>query len=93
MTDRRVIAWWRMLADPVVVQAPLGDLLPPVVVQRSLMMALARPATRERNGWKNLAWPATTIGPPALIGIEECERVRDLICAAQISARAGQRAG
>lgn len=41
-----------------------------------------------RRGWQQLTWPASTVTPPAFIGLAEAEEVAGLVGAAQLSARA-----
>jgi hypothetical protein len=91
LTSRRLITTWRPLrgSAPVVVQARLGALLPPTVRGTSILTGLASgDSTRQRNGWKELTWPATTAAPPAVIGLANAQQVAELIGAAQIAIRA-----
>jgi hypothetical protein len=43
--------------------------------------------SRQRNGWKELTWPATTTAPPAFIGLADPRLVCELIGAAQLAGR------
>jgi hypothetical protein len=89
LTDQQLITVWQFRGQPVVVQASLRSLLPPEIRAQTIFTVPARPdATRRGNGWKNLAWPAATTGSPALVGLRDPQAVRDLICAAQLAARA-----
>jgi hypothetical protein len=91
LTSRRLITTWQPLRGtaPVVVQARLGALLPPTVRGTSVLTGLASgDGARQRNGWKELTWPATTAAPPAVIGLANAQQVAELIGAAQIAVRA-----
>jgi hypothetical protein len=91
LTSRRLIATWRPLRGtaPVVVQAGLGALLPPTVRGTSILTCLASgDSSRQRNGWRELTWPATTAAPPAVIGLANAQQVAELIGTAQIAIRA-----
>jgi len=89
LTDRRLIASWRLGRMPVTVQARLGELLPPVIRGQAIFTGRADSSRQRRSaGWRNLLWPAATTSPPALIGIADAPAVRDLIAAAQLVLRA-----
>jgi hypothetical protein len=91
LTSRRLITTWRPLGGgpPVVVQARLGALLPPVLLGSSVFTGLASPnGSSQRRGWKELTWPATTVPPPAFIALADAREVAALIGAAQVAARA-----
>jgi hypothetical protein len=89
VTDQRVIAVWQIRGEPVVAQAHLRWLLPPVIHGETILTTLARTDDLPRQGgWKSLTWPAATIGPPALVAIRDPQSVRDLICRAQLTMRA-----
>jgi hypothetical protein len=91
LTNRRLITTWQPLsgAAPVLVQAWLGALLPPTVRGASIFTGLvAGDGPRQRNGWKEFTWPATTAAPPVLIGLADAQEVAELISAAQIALRA-----
>jgi hypothetical protein len=89
LTDRRLIASWRIGRTPVTVQARLGELLPPVIRGQAIFTGRADSRRRGRSaGWKNLLWPAATTAPPAVIGIADAAAVRELIAAAQLALRA-----
>ena len=90
LTSRRLIATWRPLGGgpPVVVQAPLGALLPPVIRGTSVITARASAdAPARRQGWQELMWPAATVNPPVLIGLADAQEVAGLIGAAQVATR------
>lgn len=90
LTSRRLITTWRPLGGgtPVVVQAPLGTLLPPVVRGTSVITGLASAdASSRRQGWKVLMWPAATVTPPVFIGLANAQEVAGLIGAAQVATR------
>jgi hypothetical protein len=88
VTDRRIIATWQLAREPVVVQAPLGDLLPPELRDRSLILRpAATPQGTRGRGWDRATWPTTTTGPPSLIGLDNPGPVKDVICAAQLALR------
>ncbi len=89
LTDRRVIATWRVTRReaPVVVQAPLTSLLPPVIRGTSVFTIPAMPPVRPRNGWREIPWPASAVTPPALIGLADAPRVWELISSAQLANR------
>jgi hypothetical protein len=90
LTSRRLITTWRPLrgSTQVVVQAPLGALLPPAVRGPLLMTGLAVPdAPSRRNGYKGLTWPAATVTPPVFVGLANPQQVAALIGDAQIAAR------
>ena len=96
LTSRRLITTWRPLrgGTPVVVQAPLGALLPPVLRGRLVITGLAaadgparQPGSR-RGGWKAMAWPAATVAPPVFIGLAGAPEVAGLIGDAQVAIRA-----
>jgi hypothetical protein len=92
ITDRRIIAFWRLGRTPVSVQARLGALLPPVVRGEAIFAGRAHPSRRGRSpGWRHLLWPAATTAPPALIGIADAPAVRELIAVAQLALRAAAR--
>jgi hypothetical protein len=93
VTSRRLILTWRMpLGQPVTVQAGLIQLLPPGVEGQTIVARWSPADEPERSaGWKGMSWPVSTSGPPALIGIGEAERVRDLIATAQLALRARER--
>jgi hypothetical protein len=95
LTDRRLIATWRLRREPVVIQAGLAGLLPSEIRGQMICAALAHPAAAADNaghgpldGWRSQAWPAATTSPPALIGIRDPQAVWELICAAQLAQRA-----
>lgn len=89
ITDRMLIASWRLGRAPVTVQARLGDLLPPVIRGQAIFTGRADPGRRRRStGWRQLLWPAATTAPPTLIGVADAPAVRDLIAAAQLALRA-----
>jgi hypothetical protein len=90
LTSRRLITTWRPLGGgpPVVVQAPLGTLLPPVIRGTSVITGLASADASSRlRGWKELAWPAATVTPPVFIGLANAQEVAGLIGAAQVATR------
>ncbi len=90
LTSRRLITTWRPLGrgTPVVVQAWLGALLPPILRGTSVVTGLASAdGSRRRNGWKELTWPATAVAPPAFIALADAQEVAGLIGAAQIATR------
>lgn len=90
LTSRRLITAWRPLGGgtPVVVQAWLRALLPPVLHGTSIVTGLASAdRSRQRNGWKELTWPATTVAPPAFIALADAQEVARLIGTAQIATR------
>ena len=96
LTSRRLITTWRPLGGgpPVVVQASLGALLPPVLRGTSVITGLAaadgssrQPGSR-LNGWKATAWPAATVTPPVFIGLADAQEVAGLIGDAQVATRA-----
>jgi hypothetical protein len=93
LTSRRLITTWRPLGGgaPVVVQASLGALLPPVLRGTSVITGLAaadgasrQPGSRF-NGWKATAWPAATVTPPVFIGLANAQEVAGLIGDAQVA--------
>jgi hypothetical protein len=91
LTNRRLITALRPLrgGGPVLVQAPLGALLPPALRGPLLMTGLASPdSSSRRTGWKGLTWPATTVTPPVFIGLANAHEVATLIGSAQIATRA-----
>jgi len=91
LTTRRLITTWRPLGGgpPVVVQAPLSALLPPVLRGRSVITGLAIADGSSRlQGWKALAWPAATVTPPVFIGLANAHEVAGLIGDAQVATRA-----
>ena len=91
LTSRRLITTWRPLGGgtPVVVQARLGALLPPVLRGTSVVTGLASAdGSSQRNGWKELTWPATAVAPPAFIALPNAQEIAGLIGAAQIATRA-----
>lgn len=90
LTSRRLITTWQPLGGgtPVVVQAWLGALLPPVLRGRSVFTGPASAAGfSQRYGWKEITWPATTVAPPAFIALANAKEVAGLIGAAQIATR------
>lgn len=90
LTSRGLIATWRPLRGdaPVVVRASLGTVLPPSVRGTSVFAGPVRDDySRQRNGWRELTWPATTMAPPALIGLTDSREIAQLIGAAQVAAR------
>ena len=89
LTSRSLITTWRPLRGgaPIVVRAPLDALLPPSVHATSVFSGLAHSDSRPRNGWKDLTWPATTMAPPALIGVADAKQIAQLIGTAQIRSR------
>jgi hypothetical protein len=92
LTSRRLITTWRALGGgkPVVVQASLDALLPPVLRGTSVITGLASaggPSARFQ-GWKALPWPAATVTPPVFIGLANAQAVAGLIAAAQLATRA-----
>lgn len=91
LTSHRLITTWRPLhgGTPVVVQAWHRALLPPALRGSSVFAgpALADGSSR-RRGWKQLTWPASTVTPPAFIGLASAPEVAGLIGAAQVAARA-----
>lgn len=92
LTSRRLITTWRALGGgkPVVVQASLDALLPPVLRGTSVITGLASAGgTSSRfQGWKALPWPAATVSPPVFIGLANAQEVAGLIAAAQLATRA-----
>ena len=89
LTDRRLIASWRLGRTPVTVQARLGELLPPVIRGQAIFTGWADSSRQGRSmGWRNLLWPTATTAPPALIGSADAPAVRELIAAAQLALRA-----
>jgi hypothetical protein len=91
LTSRRLITTWRPLGGgtPVVVQAPLDTLLPPVIRGTSVITGLASAdASSRRQAWKELTWPAATVTPPVFIGLANAQEVAGLIGAAQVATRA-----
>jgi hypothetical protein len=91
LTSRRLITTWRPLGGgkPVVVQASLDVLLPPVLRGTSVITGLASaggPSARFQ-GWKALPWPAATVTPPVFIGLPNAQEVAGLIAAAQLATR------
>ena len=89
LTDRRLIASWRLGRTPVTVQARLVELLPPVIRGQVIFTGRADSSRQGRSaGWRHLLWPAATSTPPALIGITDATAVRELIAAAQLALRA-----
>jgi hypothetical protein len=92
ITDRRLIAFWKLGRTPVTVQARLGALLPPVVCGQAVFTGWADPSRQRRSpGWRHLLWPTATTAPPALIGIADAPAVRELIAVAQLALRAAAR--
>jgi hypothetical protein len=92
ITDRRLIACWKLGRTPVTVQARLGALLPPVVRGQAIFTGRADPSRQGRSpGWRHLLWPAATTAPPALIGIADAPALRELIAVAQLAQRAAAR--
>ena len=98
LTSRRLITTWRPLGGgtPVVVQASLGALLPPVLRGTTVITGLAaadgasrQPGSR-RGGWKAEAWPAATVTPPVFIGLANAQEVAGLIGDAQVAIRAAE---
>jgi hypothetical protein len=90
LTSRRLITTWRPLGGgtPVLVQASLGTLLPPVIRGTSVITGLASAdASSRRQGWKELMWPAATVTPPVFIGLANAQEVAGLIGAAQVATR------
>lgn len=90
LTSRSLIATWRPLRGdtPVVVRASLGTVLPPSVRGTSVFAGPVRDDySRQRNGWRELTWPATTMAQPALIGLTDPREIGQLIGAAQVVAR------
>ena len=95
LTSRRLITTWRPLGGgtPVVVQASLGALLPPVLHGRSVITGLASAGGSSRQpgslfrGWKALPWPAATVTPPVLIGLANAQEVAGLISDAPVAVR------
>lgn len=91
LTTRRLVTTWRPLGGgpPVVVQAPLSALLPPVLRGTSVITGLAAADGSSRpQGWKALPWPAATVTPPVLVGLANAQEVAGLIGEAQIAIRA-----
>lgn len=95
LTDQRLIATWQLPAgEPVVTQSALGQLLPPELRGGSIFTSLARPLIIARgSALKTLAWPASTLGPPSLVGVGDPQAVRNVIAQAQLSAFSRSPAG
>lgn len=91
VTSRRLITTWRPLGGgpPVVVQASLSALLPPVLRGTAVITGLAAAHGSSRpRGWKALPWPAATVTPPVFIGLANAQEVARLIGDAQVATRA-----
>jgi len=94
LTSRRLIATWPPLGSgaPVVVQAPLGALLPPALRGALLVTGPASPpGPSRRNGWRGLTWPASTVSTPVFVGLGDTQEVAGLIGDAQIALHAARR--
>lgn len=85
LTSTRLISSW----GKTIVQAQLSQLCPPEVRSgSSVLTSPAKPAPPGyRDGWKWLLWPAATVDPPQLIGLNDAEAVAGLIAAAQLASR------
>jgi len=91
LTSRRLVTTWRTLGGgpPVMVQAPLNALLPPVLRGTSVITGLAAADGSSRlRGWRALPWPAATVTPPVFIGLANPHEVAGLIGDAQVATRA-----